>query len=225
MSDTTSARKPPTLLALADFITVGAPPPTGVPGAAQATAADHFGQAQPGQLWVFRPDSPLDRHEHREQVSAAGGTIAHADSDETLVAVVLGHALDLLSTQRKAQKEMARELTTLRRELNRALSALSVRHPILGLLETRPPDDHRPFPYVQWPADPGRSDRSAVPFEPTRYGEQVPAMSRAAMWAEMRRLYTALESFEQTKIIRWTRPLRRLYARLTRRNRAERNGR
>lgn len=217
MSDTTNSPRTPAVVALADFVTVGAPPPPGICGAVQATKVAHFGDAQPRQLWVFRTTSPLATDEHRRRVSAVGATVADADSDEALLAAVLSHALGLLSTQRQAQKEMARELVSLRRELNRALTALSDRHPMLGLLQTRARDDHRPFPHVQWPAEQVAGDAPVVPFAPTRQDVlelALPPMSRAAMWAEMQRLHIAIEAFEQTRIIRWTRPLRRLYGRV-----------
>lgn len=169
-----------------------------VPSADDSSEESPVTTAQPKQLWIFGPESE-DAAEHcLSRLSEAGASGVRVASTEDALIAIAAHAILLLTVQRESQAQIARELVTLRRELNRALSALSADHPILGLLNTRPLAEHHAVPAAAM----------TVPFGADRNS----ASSIDA--AELQRLHDAIAAMENTKVMRWSRAPRRIYSRL-----------
>lgn len=106
--------------------------------------------------------------------------------------------------------DLMRENTILRRELNRALSALGPKHQILGLMPSTTIDDLRAERRPSVPMQP--HDRSALM---THHAHPYATLSDVVeLERETMELRDELAAIENTRVMRWSRMPRQLYRRL-----------
>lgn len=205
MAIDTEATRP--LMEHADVVIVGMEAPVGManvaslltlPPADDSSVDSPLMNAQPKQLWIFASHSEFATDDRCARLADLGVRCERVTTAEEALQAIAAHTATLLDLQRASQQEMARELVTLRRELNRALSALSADHPILGLLTTRSLVEHHAEPLGV----------VMVPFGSNN------GLSSSAATLEIQRLQDAIATMEGTKVMRWSRAPRRLYARL-----------
>ncbi len=159
---------------------------------------------QPGQLWVL--DSANASTPTRSAALAALGAAPISPIPEQRWQDIAEHLSTRLTTSQHRHAAAVREGTVLRRELNRALSALDERHSILGLLPSPAIDEilaSRSAQLALRPTDPAAlmTDVRSTPEHDSREVEQLRA---------------ELEAINRTRLMRWSRAPRRVYGRLRR---------
>ena len=164
---------------------------------------------QPGQLWLLGTEAVDCIAACREAIQSLGGVVEQVRDDVELWATIAAHLWRAAELQRESQIDLRRENTALRRELQRALSALDDRHPILGLLPSASIDDVTAHRQPRVPPTVGR-ERPLMSVI-----AEVPGDLRSAH-DEILGLRDELAAIERTKLMRWSRVPRRLYARVRR---------
>lgn len=164
---------------------------------------------QPGQLWLLGTELGDDVTSCREAIESLGAFVEQFSDHAEIWQAIAAHLADEAALQRDCQIDLRRENTSLRRELNRALSALDDRHPILGLLPSASLDDVTANRQPRTPPTP----RHARPLMSVL--ADVPGDLRSAQ-EEILDLREELAAIERTKVMRWSRLPRRLYARVRR---------
>ena len=164
---------------------------------------------QPGQLWLLGTEAADDVTRCREAIESLGGVVMHFREDVEIWTAVAAHLWREAELQRESQIDLRRENTALRRELNRALSALDERHPILGLLPSASLDDVIANRQPRVPPSIGR-ERPLMSLI-----AEVPGDLRSAQ-DEILGLREELAAIERTKLMRWSRLARQIYAQVRR---------
>ena len=164
---------------------------------------------QPGQLWLLKANEVPDAPALSEVIEALGARVESFDDNVEAWSTIASHFADDAALQRTEQVELRRENTALRRELHRALSALDDRHPLLGLLPSATLDD------LAANREPRRLHWSPDESFPVSELAGLPGNLEDAE-REIRHLRKELQAVHRTKVMRWTRLPRRLYARVRR---------
>ncbi len=153
------------------------------------------GLAQPGQLWILVGD-----HIGLEQDLRTASAVIIRSSDDEIFRHLAEHAAERHRAADERLVNAMREIATTRRELNTALSALSARHPVLGLMPSVSQDQFRSERQPAVPLKP--RDPNALMTErrrPNLSDDEV-----ADLQDELRQLRQELEDIQSTRLVRWT---------------------
>jgi hypothetical protein len=178
------------------------------------TADELWRVAQPAQLWVHEVGSALPAN-MTETLLELGARVATVKNSEAIWAAVAQELQRRVEEQRGMHSEMQRELTTLRRELHRALSALSDRHPILGLMPSATLDDFQANRYPHAALQP--ENPWALMARPGIVSQPPLTSDLVELRAERDRLQAQIDALSATKLVRWSSRPRAWYAALRRR--------
>ena len=158
--------------------------------------------AQPGQGWVTVGDQSMLASE-----LVALGVHVDVVSDSTEIQnALLRHACRARVLSEGIAVEAMTEVTVLRREMNKALSALSSEHPILGLGPSATLDQLRS---ERWPEQPSSDAGSLMLPRPN-----PSAAAEADLRGEIARLHDHISAVENTRLWRWSSAPRRVYRKL-----------
>jgi hypothetical protein len=169
------------------------------------STGDHlWGLAQPHQLWLLTTDDGL-----ASSITELGATVARAASGDQVRAAVLAWIDGRCRASEAAERNLLRENTILRRELNRALSVLGPTHQVLGLMPSVTIDqfraERRPSAGLQ-PEDPHALM--------ARRWHPIAAPEIQQLERELTELRDHVAAIERTRIMRWSRLPRSVYRRL-----------
>lgn len=160
---------------------------------------------QPGQAWVLSiADTALDHG-----LSALGAIVAHVRPGESVSVALLSAVRTQRDRDAARTRELAGDVTVLRRELNRALSALSPRHPILGLMPSATLDE----------LDEARRETTVMrPDGPDALLEWRPNPLEESdrLRSEVTLLEDELRAIQATRLFRWSNIPRQWYRRARR---------
>lgn len=158
--------------------------------------------AQPGQGWVIVGDQSLLASE----LVALGAHVEVVPDSTDIPTALLRHACRARVLAEAITVEATTEVTVLRREMNKALSALSSQHPILGLAPSATLDELRA---ERWPEQTSSDARSLMLLRPN-----PSAAAEAELRGEIARLHDHISAVENTRLWRWSSAPRRVYRKL-----------
>lgn len=165
------------------------------------------GLAQPGQLWILVGDHIGLEHDLR-----TASAVVIRSSDDEIFRHLAEHAAERHRAADERLVNAMREIATTRRELNTALSALSARHPVLGLMPSTSLDEFQVERYPEVDLRPSDPDAlMSARSRPTLTDDEI-----AELQDEVEALRHELDELLNTRIIRWSSLPRKAYRALRR---------
>jgi hypothetical protein len=160
--------------------------------------------AQPHQLWILTADDAA-----AAPLTDLGTTVVRVADGDDIRRAVLSWAAARCRSSEATERSLLRENTILRRELNRALSALGPTHQVLGLMPSVTIDQFRAE---------RRPTTALHPDDPnalmSRRWNPNPAVDVHGLEQEIADLRGHLAAIEQTRVMRWSRLPRSVYRRM-----------
>lgn len=163
---------------------------------------------RPEQIWVV-----VGVHPSLEATVEAAGAVFVSCGTDDVITHLAHHAVARHRAVDERMVEAMLEITTLRRELNHAVSALSSAHPVLGLMPSMTIEQFNAersptVPLKPHDGDALMSHRRSIPLSDE---------DAAQLLNEVEQLRSELEAIRATRLMRWAAGPRRVYGSVLRR--------